>query len=691
MARSTSPRRTRLTYQPALDGLRGVAVAAVLCFHSGMSWLPGGELGVDLFFVLSGFLITTLLLVEFERDGEVSLGRFWARRIRRLFPALVLVLVGIAAYTAFAADPSTRSSIRIDALATLTYWANWRFVFSHQSYFASFGLPSPLRHMWSLSVEEQWYVVWPPGVVALLWVTRRRIERLLPLLMGLTIISVAVMAIVASRPSGIDHAYYGTDTRVQTLLIGALLAVVLQRWPVHRREMRGVVQMLGLVGAVFCGVVMATQHGNSRWMFRGGYALFALAGASVVAAVMMPRAGVVKRALRVPPLVWLGRISYGLYLWHWPIDVWLSPPRVHLSHWPLFGVRTAIALAISIASYFLVEQPIRRQRIRFRRPQLTLAGAAGSVAALLVFATVIGSGGQRVVAATAKGRSLPTVPSNITIPPTTVPQVPIPPVPPGRDIRVMVVGDSTGWTLSWALPKMPGIEIHDSAYIGCGLLPDARFLIDGQTQGDAFLPECLKQDQRWIDGLQTKPDIVVMSWGAWEVYDQIRNGVRLKAGSKAWRDALLAQFQTDVDFLNRYSRARIVLLDVPCYRELDPSLGGPTSDRNNPQRLKAVQDVFNEAARRNAGQVTVLPISEWLCPGGVFQDSRDGIQLRPDGVHVDQQAAVLTWKAWLTPRLEAIARQPGAAPAASGAEPVPPPTAAPTTGVPQTTTRKTRP
>lgn len=666
--------RARLSYQPALDGLRGVAVAAVLCFHSSMPWMRGGELGVDLFFVLSGFLITTLLLQEHASKGTIRLREFWARRVRRLFPALVLVLLAVAAYAAFVAAPSARSSIRMDSLASLTYWANWRFVFSHQPYFAHFGAPSPLRHVWSLSVEEQWYLFWPPALVVLLRVVRRRLEWILPVMVALMLASAGLMASIASSTTGIDRAYYGTDTRVQTLLAGAILAVVLQRWPVGRRGVRAGIQGIGLAAAAFCGWAMVTQRGDSHYMLHGGYGLFAIAGALVIAAVMMPRSGIVKSVLRVPPLVWLGRISYGLYLWHWPINVWLSPERVHLSRWPLFGLRTVVALAVSVASYHLVEQPIRHRRLRLivRRPRVALASTVAGVVGILFVATILGKGGRGLVNSPNAFANAPstTVPVNVTVPPTTVPQVPIPPVPPDRDVRVLMVGDSTAWTLGWALTpeQTPGLQVYDRAALGCGLLPDARGIVDGRLDEPEQRAECEKQDQRWALGLQENPDVVVMGWGAWELYDQQRaDGTTLHVGTAKWRKALLDQFDKDVDFLNRYTEARIVLLDIPCYHEHTVALGGPTSDRNDPKRLHEVQSVFREAARRHASQVTVVPISQWVCPNGHFQTSRDGVVLRPDGVHIGgKDGPAFTWQNFLGPRISAIARSPKSAPAGSG-------------------------
>ncbi|HLZ37365.1 MAG TPA: acyltransferase, partial [Mycobacteriales bacterium] len=201
----------------ALDGVRGLAVLAVLFFHAGMPWAHGGFLGVDTFFVLSGYLITVLLLREWRETGGVSLRRFWARRARRLLPALLLVLAALAAYAA-TLPTEVRPRLRGDALATLGYVANWRFIFSGQSYFDQFSQPSPLRHMWSLAIEEQFYLVWPLVVFACLRLGRGRRRILVGVAAAGVVVSTLVMAALydSTDPS---RAYYGTDSRMHTILI----------------------------------------------------------------------------------------------------------------------------------------------------------------------------------------------------------------------------------------------------------------------------------------------------------------------------------------------------------------------------------------------------------------------------------------------------------------------------------------
>ena len=225
---SADPRAPAIAYQPALDGLRGVAVLAVLLYHGGVTWMRGGFLGVDLFFVLSGYLITTLLFVEWGRRRSIDLIAFWIRRARRLLPALALLVIGVMAYAAVVAGASEAGRIRGDGLASIFYVANWRFVASGQSYFDQFTTPSPLRHMWSLAIEEQFYLLWPVVVLALLkWRPSLRLfERLFA---GGAIVSAVLMAVLYHPGDDPSRVYYGTDTRAQALLVGGTLAAILIR------------------------------------------------------------------------------------------------------------------------------------------------------------------------------------------------------------------------------------------------------------------------------------------------------------------------------------------------------------------------------------------------------------------------------------------------------------------------------
>ncbi|MFZ0971766.1 MAG: acyltransferase [Solirubrobacteraceae bacterium] len=237
-ARRQAGRRIELTHYGALDGLRGVAVAAVLLYHGGVSWAHGGFLGVEVFFVLSGFLITSLLLAESTRKTTIGLGAFWARRARRLLPALFCLVAVIGLYYAVAGSAQAIPGLKGDGISALTYWSNWHQIAAGSSYFAATGPVSPLEHTWSLAIEEQFYVVWPILVLGVLWLARRRANRSsrrpLLVLFGVTIAgaiaSVVDTAILFDGGRNLDRVYYGTDTRASGLLIGAALAIGLAVW-----------------------------------------------------------------------------------------------------------------------------------------------------------------------------------------------------------------------------------------------------------------------------------------------------------------------------------------------------------------------------------------------------------------------------------------------------------------------------
>ncbi len=358
----------RLPYQPALDGLRALAVGAVIAYHLNVGWARGGFLGVDMFFVLSGFLITSLLVAEWGQSGRMKFGAFWAGRARRLLPALLLMLAAVTAYAAATLPADQLGQLRGDALSTLFYGANWRFIAVGQSYFMLFSAASPLRHMWSLAIEEQFYLVWPLVVFACLWLARGR-RFLLGAVCAVGMVASALTMAAVYTSSDPSRAFYGTDSRAQLLLIGGLLAVVLARWSPRSTSARALVRFAGLVGITYCFWAWAEISDVASWMYRGGFFVFGIAVAAVIAAVMQParRRSVLQAALSVPPIVWVGRISYGLYLWHWPIIVLVTQERTGLSGWPLSLFQVGLTFAVATLSFYLVELPIRTGRLPMRR------------------------------------------------------------------------------------------------------------------------------------------------------------------------------------------------------------------------------------------------------------------------------------------------------------------------------------
>ncbi|HVF06460.1 MAG TPA: acyltransferase, partial [Frankiaceae bacterium] len=368
-------RTPALRHVPALDGVRGAAVLAVLLFHGGVAWLPGGFLGVDAFFVLSGYLITSLLLA-----GQ-PLAEFWERRARRLLPALLLlVVVGLllGAVTPLNAAPR-------DALCALVYLSNWRSYATGGGYFASFAEPSAFKHTWSLAVEAQFYVLWPLIVV---YACRRARAPVLAAA-GAGALASAVAMSASFTPYGDPaRAYYGTDTRIQALLVGAALAVVLTTAGRPR-----LLTLSGVLGAAVSVAGWRLADGSAATLYGGGFLLAAVGTAAVIAAVVLVPAGPLARALSVRPLRLLGRVSYGVYLWHWPVFLLLTHGRTGLSGPLLLAARLAVTAACTAVSWYAVEVPARTWRPRLpampalRASRVAVAGvAAFALAASVVLA-----------------------------------------------------------------------------------------------------------------------------------------------------------------------------------------------------------------------------------------------------------------------------------------------------------------
>ena len=362
-------------YVAGLDGIRALAVTGVLLFHFGVSGTSGGLLGVDVFFVLSGFLITSLLVQEWSATGTLRFGAFYARRARRLLPGLLLLLVVVAAYAAWFAEPDTLVSLRGDALSTLGYVANWHFVLSDQGYFHQTGPPSPLLHTWSLAVEEQFYLVWP----AVCWVVLRRWGRRGLAVAALTgvALSVAATLVLAGTGAGTDRLYYGTDVRAQEVMVGALLAVLgprLSRWrlgsvrrPEHQvgsaRVRQAVLAAMGTFGLVGILVMFHGVSGTGDFLYHGGFLVVAIATAALVALVVHQPGAAVPRLLSLSPLRYLGRISYGVYLYHFPLFLMITAPRTGLHGTALLAARLAATVALAALSFHLVELPVRDRRL----------------------------------------------------------------------------------------------------------------------------------------------------------------------------------------------------------------------------------------------------------------------------------------------------------------------------------------
>ena len=356
-------------YLPGLDGIRALAVLGVLLYHADLTWITGGYLGVDVFFVLSGFLITSLILEEFHRSGRIDFAKFYLGRARRLLPALVLMLAAVAVAAAFVYRDAA-SQVRADTIASLFYVNNWWYVVSEGSYFEFIGRPPMLKHLWSLAVEEQFYLAWP----AIAYLVVRRMGR-----RGLGLVALALalastgwmisMSVSNGFPDYADpsRAYFGTDSHAMGLLVGAALATAWRPGRLRADIPRGAVAIITTAGiAALLGVVafFVLVGEFTPWMYqRGGFLLLAIVVATLIAMATHP-ASPLGGWLGTQPWRYLGQRSYGLYLWHWPIFMVTRPNLdIALDGIPLLALRLALTVGIAELSFRFVEMPIRRGAI----------------------------------------------------------------------------------------------------------------------------------------------------------------------------------------------------------------------------------------------------------------------------------------------------------------------------------------
>lgn len=403
-AKEQAPARPKSRYIPALDGLRTLAVVAVVLYHLNLTWAQGGLLGVTIFFVLSGYLITRLLLNEVAKTGRIDLKSFWIRRIRRLFPAVVtVVVVTCALCTIF--NHVMLTKMRPDILPSLLFFNNWWQIAQDVSYFNALGDPSPLTHFWSLAIEEQFYLVWPPLLLAMVSMrmskpsTRR-------VVLGLAAVSAIAMMVLYNPAADPSRVYYGTDTRVFSLLLGAWMAFIPDRdlAPVRLAHRLGLdrlvgaakhgknaenkqgtkadnaaetapaqpsaltrfwsspasIDVLGVVGLVGLAAMVALTNGYTAFQYRGGTLLCSILTLMVIAACVQPQ-GMVARALSAEPLVWVGKRSYSIYLWHYPLLLLMNPvANINDTPWWQYILQVLLVVAVAECSYRFIETPFRK-------------------------------------------------------------------------------------------------------------------------------------------------------------------------------------------------------------------------------------------------------------------------------------------------------------------------------------------
>jgi peptidoglycan/LPS O-acetylase OafA/YrhL len=655
-----------IAYRPALDGVRALAIVSVILYHLGYRWMRGGFLGVDIFFVLSGYLITSLLLAEKASLGEIRLAAFWARRARRLFPALAAAILGIALCVHYFEAVQLWAMRRQDLLWTIFYSANWHQIASDQNYFAQWITASPLRHMWSLAIEEQFYVAWP---VILLILTARitRVHLAAAIAVGV-VASVIVMALVYD-PAAPSRAYYGTDSRAHELLIGALLAVLITSGAELKGRLGRSLGLIGAIASVLIVVALVFMPDSAPMYYRGGSVALSAVVAVLLWSIEARQTGLLARLLGLGVPRWIGKVSYGLYLWHWPVIIFspsllyglggTAATRFVTNSTTLNIARIGLTVGAATFSYYAVERPIRRGQVGRLLTNARLAFAVPTAAAALVAVALIAT------------------------------EIPV-------DSRGLLVGDSYQCAnnalvcvrLQAAATRPTIVLMGDS--IAKSL--DPAFM--GISQQEDWTYAAAAEDrctltQRWIADYTTREPIRLANWqpcydsipvidtsvlrlhpslivatDRWLLIDSFNDaGKRLTAGTDEHITDIEGRLTKTAELLTS-DGAQLVFIHIlpvgsppqcadPSFRSA-PECTVPASSDTLTPKYNAMLD---RIAVRLTSRVKVIDVSDVVCPDDLCPTVVDGILIRGDGLHFTAQGAE-----WLEPFLQQRLRQVGALP-----------------------------
>ncbi|MEL4359221.1 MULTISPECIES: acyltransferase family protein [unclassified Luteococcus] len=634
----------------ALDGLRTIAVFLVVLFHVSVPGMAAGFLGVDVFFVLSGYLITSGLVRELQKNGRINLIRFWTRRVRRLMPAAMLILLVVVVWTWTAALDYRRPMLAGDTFATLFYVANWRFM-QAGSYFSSDGTQSPLLHMWSLAVEEQFYLLWPLILLAtsllaglvwkleakpIVWLRDRTgmhrdrqgfIGEVLVVCVLILIASATLLAVLYQSSESPDRAYMGTDSKAFEPLLGAGVAM-LSSWASVENFFKKNAKLFGWFGLIVGPILFMRMVGPSSFYFNGGAVFFSIAVAALMIGVTRAPAWALSKILAWGPIAYLGRISYGIYLWHWPLAVWFE---THAAFSPARALVVIVAtVMLASLSYRLFEQPILKSTPRDGRSPGTFVVAGISMATLSLMVSPLG------------GTPLAPV-ARLVLPTSLLP----------KPVEVMMVGDSVPLRLLPVLAataKERGIIVGSATAGGCSPLGVHQVVSEDDREG----AKCSDVRRTQAQGLASMHPRTVIWWSRYEIADRYQDGKLLRAGDDAFWQAQLADFDDAIDRLTVEGAAVVVVQTEP------PGVG--MLSRCTPEdchpflRRMVEQDelrvhwnkLITERARRD-DRIRTISMDDVACrklteptPTGfgsdLCDDTVEGEKLaRPDGSHWDTE------------------------------------------------------
>jgi peptidoglycan/LPS O-acetylase OafA/YrhL len=642
-------------HQPALDGVRGLAVALVLLFHGGFTWMTGGYVGVSVFFTLSGFLITGLLLREHRTTGRVAMGAFYARRVRRLMPASLFCLAAICVAAAFG-EFAAVTNLRRDVLAALLQVANWNALLGDNSYAEliarNAGGIGPTDHFWSLSVEEQFYWVWPLVCAVAFSRVRSASARRTTMIVAAAVAVAAAPLIAAVW--GPDAAYWATPARLGEILVGAALAVV-----IAGRELRH--RWLPWLGAVGTAVIVAAAvwwPADRGPAYQGWLGVFALSSVALIAGLQVP--GPLRTAFSVGPLVHLGRISYGVYLYHWPIFAMLTPRRTGWDGVGLFVVRMALTLAVAELSFHLLEQPIRRSTTRGARVAWVSATATVAVAVVTMIAVPAPEPAFSISVDVPKTFASTTAPAT-SMAPTTSPSTVVSDDTPTTVVatsttavhtgpaRVLLVGDSTAVALSegllgWADDRPEQVQVASLAKPGCGLLRNSAMAGD---DGERFTAACNRVFDRELPELLASgaPEVALVMVTVPDVVERVwtnEEGV-LRPGDPRYAARLRDDYAAFAATLHDAGVEHVVWVvpPRPSERWLQ-SIFNPVRDDEWATFVGTIED----AAALHPDSSRVVRLDEWMRAN----EPTDG-SMRPDGLHLTPAAAAVVMDRFIGPLL----------------------------------------
>jgi len=609
-----------VTHQPALDGLRGVAIVVVVLFHLDVGWLRGGFLSLTLFFTLSGFLIGTIVLHELTATGRFSLRRFWARRARRLLPGALVTLAAIGIARSVSSHLAATSGT--DLVAAAVDVANWHFIADHRSYADLFTGPSAALHFWSLSIEEQFYLA--GGLVVWLLARRRPARPALVIGTGAAVIAAVSWSLPAIAGLGIDRTYYGTDTRAGELMVGVAMAAWCaspdRRAAIaHRRWLAPV----GLLAAAASAALWATQHTGTAGLRRGLLPLAAMLSGVVILAALAG-GGPLARACRARPLVAAGRVSYAWYLVHWPVIVVADQLSADRSVARTVGLLAGTLLVAGLLTS-AVERPVRRRRLRGR----PLAAAFTAVVALIAATVAIGA---RPSPASDLLAGLDADAAALPAPSPTLHAGSSGDAGPSGLPRLMPIGDSIAVSLVLAtgaaevapayFPAMPATDI------GCGIALSPWPPDDDPTRCDDPVGRLAAA------AAENHATVVVALTCQWELLDQALpddagdDGTVRAPGDPVFDRYVADRFAAVVDGLRRAGVERVLWARCPHFGPAASADGVPPElrDARVPGRVDALNAVI-DALAAGRDDVVVLPFDRWV------NARLDDTTIRPDGAH----------------------------------------------------------